>query len=62
MVQVRLEDETAFEGAPVRGDMVPGTVVKVLVGKKEELERRGHKVHLTARLADSGDGEGLGSC
>ena len=51
--QARLDAETTFEGAPVRGDLLPGTVVEVLVGQHDVMEQRGHEWHLIAHLGDS---------
>lgn len=55
-LQARLDEETLFEGAPVRADFPPGVVVEVLVGHVGELEARGHTPQLSAHLADSGPG------
>lgn len=55
--QVRLNAETTFEGAPVRDDLLPaGTTVQVLVGHLEEMQERGHDLHLVAHMADATQG------
>lgn len=55
--QARLDAETTFEGAPVRADLLPGTVFEVLVGHGDEMEERGHESHLVAHLGDSARGK-----
>lgn len=59
--QVRLEGDTTFEGAPVRGDLIPGTVLEVLVAHWAEMADRDHEAHLLVHLADSAD-KGEGTC
>lgn len=56
-ITARLDSETTFDGAPVRGDLIPGTIVEVLVGQWTEMEQRGHEWHLVAHLGDSKAGQ-----
>lgn len=37
----------------MRGDLIPGTAVEVLVGQHEEMAARGYERHLIAILANS---------
>lgn len=59
---MRLEGQTVFDGVDVGDDVMPGTVVEVLVGHRDELEARGYKAHLNTRMHDSGKPEDLGTC
>ena len=40
----------------MRGALIPGTVVEVLVGHADEMEARGHEVHLEVHLGNSATG------
>ena len=56
-ITARLDAEYTFDGAEVRGDLLPGTVVEVVVGQGDALEERGHEGHLVAHLGDSAAGQ-----
>lgn len=51
-----------FEGAPVLGELTPGTTVEVLMGHLPEMDQRGHGAHLTAHVGSSAAGPDDASC
>lgn len=52
ITQARLDGETTFEGAALRGELIEGTTVQVLVGHLDEMERRGYEGHTRALLGN----------